>query len=303
MFKILSDYRQELMGLSAILIIVYHLGLCEFFNIGVEFFLILSGIGCHYSLSKDSNVLSFYHKRFVRVVPVFFLVAIPYYFYHYFFCDPRWIWSFYSFGLGVFIGRAQFWFIPLIFACYMISPFVHAYLKKTKHPIAFCIVVLAVSNFIAYMWSSAYIFFCRVPIYVFGMYLPYLKSDNSTKSWGGQLFPLVTLIILISITLYLIRIGYSWQIVFILYSVISIPLLVRISGLLNSTIKNGCVKKCLSFMGSISLETYLVQEVFAFNVAHYITDNTIAFIILSSAITVATAFLLKHFVAWVRGVI
>ena len=56
-------------------------------------------------------------------------------------------------------------------------------------------------------------------------------------------------------------------------------------------------------MGSISLETYLVQEVFAFTVAHYITDNTIAFIILSSAITVATAFLLKHFVAWVRGVI
>lgn len=175
-------------------------------------------------------------------------------------------------------------------------------LKKTKHPIAFCIVVLAVSNFIAYMWSSAYLFFCRIPIYVFGMYLPYLTFDNMTKRWGN-IFLLVNLIILTSLTLYLIRIEYSWQVVFILYSVISIPLLVCISVLLDCTIKNGWAKKCLSFMGTISLETYLIQEVFAFTVAHYITDNYISFIILSTAITIATAFLLKHFVAWVRSFI
>lgn len=60
----LSTYRTELMGISAILILVCHASgrgvilpfhlstLLSFGNIGVDMFLLLSGIGLFYSLEK-----------------------------------------------------------------------------------------------------------------------------------------------------------------------------------------------------------------------------------------------------------
>ena len=75
------------MGLSIIIVLLYHLYVSSFFSndfvlfkdgfIGVDFFMILSGLGLCYSF--NSNTLkSFYIRRAVRILPLFLIQAILY---------------------------------------------------------------------------------------------------------------------------------------------------------------------------------------------------------------------------------
>ena len=91
-FSTFLDYRVELMGLATIWIALMH-----FFvdplptlhipvltpilargNLGVEMFLLLSGMGLYYSLKKDRNARHFYQRRIKRVVIPWLLLSLPY---------------------------------------------------------------------------------------------------------------------------------------------------------------------------------------------------------------------------------
>jgi len=70
---LLSKYRQALMGIAILWVMMFHLPLRpgipiikEFFNIGyggVDIFLFLSGFGLYFSLSKKGIKLSHYYKK------------------------------------------------------------------------------------------------------------------------------------------------------------------------------------------------------------------------------------------------
>ena len=92
----ISLARGVLMGVSALLIAFFHcysykfssgwLGDILLFmrktgNIGVDIFLILSAIGLYFSFSKDDNLIKFYKKRVIRILPSFFIVGSIYYIY------------------------------------------------------------------------------------------------------------------------------------------------------------------------------------------------------------------------------
>ena len=65
-----SDYRTQIMGLAAVMIIACHAPasgvkmpyisakILELGNFGVDIFLFLSGLGCYYSLSKNRGGVS-----------------------------------------------------------------------------------------------------------------------------------------------------------------------------------------------------------------------------------------------------
>lgn len=97
----ISKYRKELFGISAILIMIFHIYQCVFnreqiyaegaivgfqyidnficsFRFGVDVFVFLSSIGLCYSISKNS-IGKFYKNRFFRVVLPYFLLAIPFF--------------------------------------------------------------------------------------------------------------------------------------------------------------------------------------------------------------------------------
>lgn len=91
--EILSKYRNVLMGLQTILIIVFHYTEdCKIYNVkqdgiiylfykyigssGVDIFLFLSGISLFFSLQKDFNIRKFYQKRLERILIPYFSIAV-----------------------------------------------------------------------------------------------------------------------------------------------------------------------------------------------------------------------------------
>lgn len=57
--------------LENIIIFIRNLG-----NVGVDIFLLLSGIGLYYSFSNKNNIKEFYKKRAIRILPQVIIVAI-----------------------------------------------------------------------------------------------------------------------------------------------------------------------------------------------------------------------------------
>ena len=90
----LSTYRNVLMGLEILLIIIFHFtedcrlydvrygGWVEWFDIyihssGVDMFLLLSGMGLYFSMKKGTGQKAFYRKRFEKILIPYVIVAVP----------------------------------------------------------------------------------------------------------------------------------------------------------------------------------------------------------------------------------
>ena len=91
-YSLLSKYRSELMGFASILIVLFHsntvfrYGIYNQYykifiyqqNIGVEIFLIVSGIGLYFSLSKSNfNFKEYYIKRILNVYLTYLIISLP----------------------------------------------------------------------------------------------------------------------------------------------------------------------------------------------------------------------------------
>lgn len=91
----LSQYRSEFMGVAAILILIFHsINVCfdlytgkniivsllyvlsSFLNVGVEIFLIVSGIGLYYSYEKQPKFKDYYCKRVINVYLMLVIIRI-----------------------------------------------------------------------------------------------------------------------------------------------------------------------------------------------------------------------------------
>lgn len=91
--SLLSKYRTELMGLSAIGIIMCHAcgnnvampsvlwQICSLGQVGVSMFFFLSGMGMYYSLSKNQRggVINWYKARYIKLLVPYLIVSFPYY--------------------------------------------------------------------------------------------------------------------------------------------------------------------------------------------------------------------------------
>ena len=279
------------MGFSAFLIMAFHLNLINIANIGVEIFLLLSAMGCYFSLSKDFNIKSFYKKRVMRILPSFILISGALYIFRILFSSHD-ISIITYLGLGVFSGDLTFWFVPLILICYLTAPFIFK-LIHCKHAL---IIIMLLSATIFFLSPTLNFLFARLPIFFLSMY--FSKFIYNKKSIKKQyLYPIFILNILLLITLeiYLKSINIHWSILFIIYFFITIPttlLLAKILSKINSIV--------LTFLGTISFETYLIQEFVSFSITNRITDNFYLFCIISSIITIClawgTTICIKYFV-------
>lgn len=86
-----EKYRTELMGIAAIGIILCHANatgvmlpsiIRKIFSFGtecVDLFLMLSGIGIYYSLSKKTSLKQWYLKRYLRIGVPYLLISVPYF--------------------------------------------------------------------------------------------------------------------------------------------------------------------------------------------------------------------------------
>lgn len=147
---LVSKYRTEIMGFACIWIMLSH-NFCiwpestgwywvkrifQFGNLGVELFLIVSGIGLYFAWQNRKSLGQFYQRRYVRLLIPYFLIAVPY-----------WIWldlhvggldwscfllDFTQLSLP-FRGVITTWYIPASAVFYLLFPLIYYVLCAERY--------------------------------------------------------------------------------------------------------------------------------------------------------------------------
>ena len=296
----ISESRSILMGLSTIMIVFFHCFSLRFYqlipnefiaklfsflrlnsNIGVDIFLFLSAVGLYFSLSKDYNVKSFYKKRVVRIIPAFLIVAIIYYIFEHVgilvLLRNTTLISFYLFGVR------DFWFFALILPLYFLYPFLYKSINKygIKSLLIELLIVIGLTFFIMYVFPSVYInieiALTRIPVFLIGAYFG--KCINSKKEINS-------LYVLLSLGLFIIfnYLLFNYKInpyIFVRYidCILAISIIFMVSYLYSKK-KIKIIEISLLFMGTYSLEVYLIFEKLSKHLLKVLSINSVILIYL-----------------------
>ena len=274
-WKSVSKFRSELMGLACLWVMLHHnafswpesLDLLRRFslygNLGVDIFLLLSGVGLYYAWSKKPALGDFYARRFVRLLVPYVLFAVPY-----------WVWrDLYlhqgSFWLDVtqlslpLKGVITTWYIPAIAVLYLLYPLIAKFLfsgdRWTRATILVGIVMLGCLTFYYRdnpIYDNCEIALTRSAVFIIGCALgKSVKDDEPMASHYPALSCLW--IILNEILRRHVSLGDAW--IRFSYIPLSISVVIAATWLLMRLEKFGGLRKLLRFFGDRSLELYLTH--------------------------------------------
>lgn len=186
-----SKGRMTAMGVAAMLITWFHShivtqpGSFLYFlkntgDIGVDMFMLASGVGMYFAVKKHRSYFSFLGSRLIRILPAYLLISIPWYVYRDLHLGYGGYWEYFldvttlRFWLK---GDLYCWFVPSILALYLVTPMYVRLVKKHTWmtPVCmvsvflFCIVVrkTALLSIVGYLL----LLISRIPTYLFGIYL------------------------------------------------------------------------------------------------------------------------------------
>lgn len=298
---VLSKERAALMGIAMIWIMLFHTFshieptnlLISFIKkgyYGVELFLSASGYGLFYSLSKDSSFSPFYKKRVLRILPMYLLIAVPFFIY---------LWVSEGSGFIDFLLRVStlcilkdeiyFWFIFLIIICYLIAPFYYRVINRCKISIIIILpyVIFGLLHFFLQFVPSLELVLHRIPAFLLGMNVA-LFAFRGIKL-KSIILPLVLFVFSIGAILY-ISIFPSSQ----LYLVRFIHLIILPFISWGMCFVFSCCKRLsslLSFVGAITLELYMIHE----HIIYAITQKLLQDFILSAVVSISIAIVCAYF--------
>lgn len=275
----LNTYRSELMGIAALWIAALHV-FSELYsdirvpvfsvivargNLGVEVFLLLSGIGLSYSLSRCEGLSQFYKRRLARVVIPWLVISLPY-----------WLWftlhngeSVESFilnwsGLSFwFRGVTTVWYISFILPIYFICPFIYKLQKKNDLWLYLLWVLIIIINLILFFMNVSFynrteIALTRIPVFIAGLLLgAILRSPHEHSALPFVIIATVSTILFIA---NMIHQGRYFVIIYRLSGCgFVLLLLFLICYILKRTRASNIVNRTLEMVGSLSLEFYLIS--------------------------------------------
>ncbi len=325
--KNLSKYRSAIMGLSICMIMfchgtvnlsgtsgtVYSI-LMQFSQVGVDIFLLVSGLGCFYSLSKDNKLLSFYYKRGSRILIPYALVIslwavlqvlLP--------VESSLVGFIYRYCLVTFFLRGELsaWYVAAVLVLYAIAPFLYKLIKKGKHyalvMIVLPIIIASVMHYSATVLDAekiAYalkvvseIFVIRIPVFVVGMLIgeKIICGNNPKIS-----LKLVVGVFSVFIVLFLLNTlafpGYKWFfsqwfISRFLYLFISVCVALFAACFFNK-FANSKIHSVFLWLGSLTFEIYLIHEKILSATDKYLiglTGSNIVDSVISNALAIAIA--------------
>lgn len=270
----LSCYRNQLMGIGAILVILCHISisnvkfpyvilkLLSFGNIGVDIFLFVSGIGMGYSLSKVNlklELLTWYLKRIKRIAIPYIIIICPYWVIYAIYNDITVV----EFIKGIltisyWTNRTGLWYLSMLLPLYFITPFLYVFFSESslkKFNLLVCIIACVLlgngvkSDYGTIFYNIQFVI-KRLPSYFMGLYLfNYVKTKQEIK-----INTILCLFCLYFILNFLLK-------KYCLYFLLVIP----ICSILIYIIKiNGIFNSFLNYMGRYSLESYMANHVSMF---------------------------------------
>lgn len=275
--------RNLIMGIATLFIIIFHtyldygnitdnkiissliLSLYHRFNVGVDIFLFVSGIGLYFSFKKNKLSI-FYKNRFIRIIPSFLLAMILFYIYFVKILDIN-ILKLLTLQLFFLDGNRFCWYVQFILVLYLVFPLIYKIIdeKGFSGLLVSVFVIIVVNSLYSLVFPVSYqkieICLTRIPIFIVGTYfgkMIYNKESISNRIvYVSMILPIV-----IYFLIYLFFDSYLYMCVQrYLYCILGISLVICIAYFYSRIKnKNNIFFKMLSFLGFYSLEIYLFYE-------------------------------------------
>lgn len=279
--ELLSRYRINLMGIAAILILLCHSHYCIEFpdiikplvikgNLGVDVFLVLSGIGLYFSLSKrETTICHWYIRRYLRIgIPFLIIIGAEYLFafFHNEISFTRFLFALST--LGYWFHHEGAWFVSLLTLLYFFSPLLFMFRNK-EYGIYLLSVVLVVTvcvgsinipndnNFFLYNFAFA---IQRVPSFIIGFIIaPWVITG---RQCNFVFLSITGLILKVILNRYCGVLGSASSFTLVIPLCICMCYFCKFLEYSISNLSNLSSNKYpfLSFMGRISLESYLANS-------------------------------------------
>lgn len=299
-FSYIGTQRASLMGLAMIAVFLTHapsqklgfepsglLGLiCSYGFWGVDVFFFLSAFGLCYSIKKNS-LRVFYINRILRIIPAWIIVLfgvhvvglfidgrIPSLEFNY----PHTISDLFGWytGIGFYLNTCSYeWYVPTILLFYCIAPILFYCSDKSIVLIWLFALILYVANHSCEILPHLDIFFERLPVFILGfIFFRYFIRNQIIRF----LLLNVAFIIVITCLVYFELCSTT-----ILFGVL-LPEVLAVAGWALSQNMVNIIRTVLTFIGSVSLEFYLIhlyrrpQYLFSLFVNNGSTQVVLAFI-------------------------
>ena len=268
--KDISTYRSELMGWSIMWIMMLHftftqirpLGfLAQYGFAGVDIFMFVSGFGLYFSLEKNSHILSFYKKRFLRIFPTYYILGIfaSILLYHDSFLTYLFRYTTIGFWTG---GVYSAWYIPSIVFLYLWTPLLkklydYNFLVVIVFICIFCLItsyILVANNYIPKSDPHFFLLY-RIPSFLFGMTCEKKKKNGFSNTYYYY-------ILMVGIPFFIYLYPHHHEIYN--YKYFSTVFLLPIFTSLLIVISKHChpINPIISKIGQASLEIYIIQGMF-----------------------------------------
>lgn len=279
--KEVIKYRKIWMGFAILWVIFFHFGykppdplaaLQSSGYSGVDIFFFASGIGCYLSYSRDKNAAAFIKRRFIRIMPTYFVFIV--------------IWCTYKvitdgmdfttvlgniFCVQDLTGKdGSFnWYFGAMWIFYLLTPYFGAVADKIKKPagcVLFCL-LLVLFSFPFWNVKALIIIVTRMPVYFLGMYLA-KRSQESDDKISLKFMLIATVLSIISMAAFIVcyfklhdelwNYGLWWYPFIITAPTICLYLSFICKQLEKKTVGQK-ILKAFSFIGSYTFELFLVH--------------------------------------------
>lgn len=278
----IGESRAELFGIAVLLIILVHAApyhwenyppflykICELGSIGVDVFLLLSGMGLYYSMQKCETARVFYKHRIVRIIPSYLVITGVLYgiiclIENLFLTDLFLELSTLYFWIR---GENETWYVSFILLLYLIYPGIYKILIGQKWVrnisllfgiiilIEICFFILTPKFYIKYEIALS-----RIPIFMIGTVLGKREFENKGYSiWSMFVCAISFVFIRILLLCFgnpqtdLYTVGVRISYIFGALAIVGCIPFIRIS------IPNNLFRRIFESLGAVSLEIYLVH--------------------------------------------
>ena len=298
----LKKTKQPIMGVAALLIILFHLFPVSRSNdvvssyirfvamtgyIGVDIFFFMTGYMAYYS--DTGNYFSYIKRKFLHIYPIFIFCCIIYVIMGKLSITKAVLTVF---GIEFILngGGSMIWFIPAIMIFYLAVPFYLKLVRKMNNLKLLIIslaiwsgIMLALENFTDN--HSLNIFLCRLPIILLG---PFLAGYEG--KWRVNIKAGVGVVLLVAGIALNYNFGYMIKLAFPISDIFYVTAIPYVMGIiLCADVIFAKVKSYIfSALGKVSLELYCLQMVFGSLIfgraIRYVNSSLVAFFIVFAII-------------------
>lgn len=252
MVEFVSKNRTYLMGISILLVVLFHafswiynpIGALNIGYVGVDLFMFFSGFGLTFSFEKN-KILHFYKNRLSRIYPLYFLAIVITYLV---LCHKVWalddlLYNLLSLGFYTKGGTQRYdWYLESLFTLYLLFPIFY-YFSKLKYAallLTFLLACFVLHQFDVSWWYECFI--GRLPIFLYG--IMFSKCYKSVKYIG-----VLGILLYVPCRLYISQ--------FLASSLLVIAIIFMLCFL--ASILKPSVRNALDVVGKYTLEIYIAN--------------------------------------------